>query len=182
MKWGCWGHWGQWSCWGCRGHWGCRGCKAWKISTEDFRVIQVLEFGSTLMFWEKNWNIKLNSSALSARGFWGQPMVLFWKLVDQTQISKSTEPTRHHNSIKLWIPLPLRADLLSTLQLEGEYNQCFSTQFFPFNFDPQFCPSYLISYKVVWMVQFVLISHNSWTQNKFQFSCLMIALVAWNKL
>jgi hypothetical protein len=33
-------------------------------------------------------------------------------------ISKPPEPTRHHNSIKLWILLPLRADLLVTLQYE----------------------------------------------------------------
>ena len=44
MKWGCWGHWGHWGCWGCWGRWGCRGSKAWKITTGDFRVIQVLEF------------------------------------------------------------------------------------------------------------------------------------------
>jgi hypothetical protein len=45
-------------------------------------------------------------------------MLLFLKLVDETQISKPLEPTRHHNSIKLWILLPLRADLLVTLQYE----------------------------------------------------------------
>ena len=39
MKWGCWGHWGHWGCWGHWGHWGCRGFKAWKITTEDFKVI-----------------------------------------------------------------------------------------------------------------------------------------------
>ena len=68
-------------------------------------------------------------------------------------------------------------------------------QHVPFNFAPQFCPSILplnithqfchshsISPKVVWMVQFVLISHNSWKQIKFQFSCLMIVLVTWKKL
>ena len=53
MKWGCWGHWGHWGCWGCRGHWGLWGSKVWKITTEDFSVIQVLEFGFTLMFWKK---------------------------------------------------------------------------------------------------------------------------------
>ena len=41
MKWGCRGHWGHWECWG---YWGCRGFKAWKITTEYFRVIQVDEF------------------------------------------------------------------------------------------------------------------------------------------
>ena len=45
-------------------------------------------------------------------------MLLLWKLVDKTQISKHSEPSRHHNSIKLWILLPLRADLLFTLQCE----------------------------------------------------------------
>ena len=55
MKWGCKGHWGHGGCWGCRGHWGCRGSKVWKITTEDFRVIQVLEFSFILMFWKKYW-------------------------------------------------------------------------------------------------------------------------------
>ena len=53
MKWGCKGHWGHRGCWGCRGHWGCWGSKVWKITTEDFRVIQVLEFSFILMFWKK---------------------------------------------------------------------------------------------------------------------------------
>ena len=53
MKWGCWGHWSHWCCWGCWGHWDCRCSKAWKITTEDFRVIQVLEFSFILMFWKK---------------------------------------------------------------------------------------------------------------------------------
>ena len=51
MKWGCWGHWGHWGCWGCRGLWGCRGSKAWKITTDNFRVIKILEFSFILMFW-----------------------------------------------------------------------------------------------------------------------------------
>ena len=45
-------------------------------------------------------------------------MSLFWKLVGETQISKPPEPTRHHNSIKLLIPLSLRAELIFTLQYE----------------------------------------------------------------
>ena len=59
MKWGCRGHWGHWGCWGCWGHWGCRGSKAWKITTEDFRVIQVLEFSFILMFWKKKKNDRI---------------------------------------------------------------------------------------------------------------------------
>ena len=53
MKWGCRGHWGHWGCWGHWGHWGCRGVKAWKITTEDFRVIQAFEFSFIFMFWKK---------------------------------------------------------------------------------------------------------------------------------
>ena len=45
MKWGCQSHWGHWGCWGCRGS------KAWKITTGDFKIIQVLEFSFILMFW-----------------------------------------------------------------------------------------------------------------------------------
>ena len=62
MKWGCWGHWGHWGCWGCWGHWGHRYSKAWKITSEHSRVIQVVEFSFILMFWKtlffvKSWNI-----------------------------------------------------------------------------------------------------------------------------
>ena len=50
MKWGCWGHWGHRGCWGCWGHWGCRGSRAWKITTEGFRLIQVLDLSFISMF------------------------------------------------------------------------------------------------------------------------------------
>jgi hypothetical protein len=53
MKWGFWGHWGHWGCWDCRGHWGCWGSKAWKMTTKDFRVNQVLELSFILTFWNK---------------------------------------------------------------------------------------------------------------------------------
>ena len=55
MKWGCRSHWGHWGCWGHWSHWGCRGFKAWKITSEDFRVIQAFEFSFIFMFWKKNW-------------------------------------------------------------------------------------------------------------------------------
>ena len=42
----------------------------------------------------------------------------FKKLFHETQILKPPEPTMHHSSIKLLIILPLRADLLCTLQCE----------------------------------------------------------------
>ena len=65
-------------------------------------------------------------------------MLFFSELVDETQISKPPEPTRHHNSIKLWILLTLRADLLVTLQYEipctmnVTYRFLFHTFFFLF--------------------------------------------------
>ena len=55
MKCGCKSYWGHGGCWGCGGHWGCRGSKVWKISTEDFRVILVIEFSFILTFWKKYW-------------------------------------------------------------------------------------------------------------------------------
>ena len=45
-------------------------------------------------------------------------MLFFKKLIDETQISKPPKPIRHHNSIRLWILLSLRADLLYILQYE----------------------------------------------------------------
>ena len=47
----CWGHWGYWGHWG---HWGCRGFKAWKVNTDDFRVIQAFGFSFNFMFRKKN--------------------------------------------------------------------------------------------------------------------------------
>jgi hypothetical protein len=49
-------------------------------------------------------------------------MSFFWKLVDETQISKPPEATRHHDLMKLLIPLPLRADLLYILHYETPCN------------------------------------------------------------
>ena len=45
-------------------------------------------------------------------------MSLFLKLFDETQIPTPPEATRHHNSIKLLITLPLRADLLLSVHSE----------------------------------------------------------------
>ena len=39
-------------------------------------------------------NFSLISDALFVRGCWSQLMLLFWKLVDETQMSKPLEPTR----------------------------------------------------------------------------------------
>ena len=45
-------------------------------------------------------------------------MLLFSKLVHETQISKPIKATRHHNLTKFVVCLPLRADLLYTLHYE----------------------------------------------------------------
>ena len=45
-------------------------------------------------------------------------MLLFFKLVDETQIYEPLEATRHHDLIKLLILLPVRTNLLCTLQCE----------------------------------------------------------------
>ena len=119
--------------WACRGHrgrrgrwgqWGCRGFKAWKITAEDSRVMGVLEFSFILMFWnkkniiEESWNIILNFSTFHVGGCWGQLMLLFWKLVQETQMSTPPEATRHHISTQLLVLLHLRAIYFSTFQYE----------------------------------------------------------------
>ena len=60
----------------------------------------------------------LNFSTFSVGGCWGQPMLLFWKLVDETQMVKPPEPTSHHNSRKYLILLPLRAIYFRSLHYE----------------------------------------------------------------
>ena len=106
MKWGFWGHWGHWGCRGHWGHWGCRGFKAWKITTEDFWVMQAFEFSFIFVFrkksffWVGSWNILLNFNTFSVRGCWGHGMSFFWKLVDATQKCNPLEAPRHHNSRK----------------------------------------------------------------------------------
>ena len=67
-------------------------------------------------------NFSLISDTLSVGSCWGRPMSFFWKVVDETQISKPPEATRHHNSIKLLVLLPLRADLLYILHYETPCN------------------------------------------------------------
>ena len=68
--------------------------KAWKIINEDFRVILVLEFNilRPKIFLFDVWKKKIFDRIIkthvefSVGGFWGQPMLLFWKLMDETQM------------------------------------------------------------------------------------------------
>ena len=45
-------------------------------------------------------------------------MLLFFKLVDETKMYEPPEATKQHNSLKLLILLPVRANLICTLQCE----------------------------------------------------------------
>ena len=60
-----------------------------------------------------NWSSKIqffsDISTISVRGCWGQPMLIFWKLVDETQMPTTPEASSHHSSRKLSILLPLIA-------------------------------------------------------------------------
>ena len=63
-------------------------------------------------------NFSLVSDTLSVGGCWGQPMLFFWKLADETQMVKPPEPTSHHNARKYLTLLPLRAIYFRSLYYE----------------------------------------------------------------
>ena len=67
-------------------------------------------------------NFFTDFSTFSVRGCWGQPMLLFWKLIHETQNLLPLKATRHHNSTKLLIFLPLRANSLCNLHYETPCN------------------------------------------------------------
>jgi hypothetical protein len=49
----------------------------------------------------ESWKPILNFSSFSVRGCWGQPMLLFWKLVDETQIP---QPQKYTDTFKKNLP------------------------------------------------------------------------------
>ena len=63
-------------------------------------------------------NIILNVSTFSVEGCWGQPILLFWKLIHKTQMSNPPGAASYYNSIKLLILLPLRAIYFYSLYYE----------------------------------------------------------------
>ena len=70
------------------------------------------------MFWKRkflveSWNVRLN---FSVGGCWGQPMLLFWELVDETQIFKPQKHTFRQNLTCIF--LSVRAILKETFQCE----------------------------------------------------------------
>ena len=99
----------------------------------------------------------LISDTLSVRGCWGQPMLLFWKLVDETQISKPLEATRHHISTILLVFLPLRSDLLCTLHYE---TPCTVTFRFPISKKNSFRGNYMRKYGMLFSPVTNLMHHH----------------------
>ena len=92
-----------------------------KITASDDWItpcIKMTNTGSFLSNGSSKLQIFTDIWTFSVRGCWGQPMSLFWELVDETQMSTPPEPTRDHKSIKLSILLPLRAIYFSTFQYE----------------------------------------------------------------
>ena len=69
-------------------------------------------------FWVESRNINMNFSTFSVGGCWGQPMLLFWKLVDETQLVKPPEPTSHHISKKYLILVPFKSIYFRSLYYE----------------------------------------------------------------
>ena len=63
-------------------------------------------------------NISLIFDTLFVGGCWGQPMSFFWKLVEETKMYEPPEATGRHKLLKLSILLPIRDNLLCTLQCE----------------------------------------------------------------
>ena len=54
-------------------------------------------------------NFSLISDTLSVRGCWGQPMLFFWKLIHETQMSNTCHHADRDILSKFSILLPLRA-------------------------------------------------------------------------
>ena len=76
-------------------------------------------------FWVESQNITMNFSTFSVGGCWGQPMLLFWKLIHKTQMSNPPEAASYRNSTKLLILLPLRAIYFYSLCYETPCNSFF---------------------------------------------------------
>ena len=119
MKWGCRGHWGHWGCWGCRGHWGCKGSKAWKITTDDCRVIQVPGFSFILMFWKQIFFVRIIKYQVE---FW-QPFML-----------EAVEASRWH-FFENWLMKLKFPHLLKPLATIIQQNHWFFYPSGPFSYD-----------------------------------------------
>ena len=92
-----------------------------KNTDPDGLIIPGTQMTNTSAFYW-NWSSKIQNFTdiwtHSVGGCWGQLMLLFSKLVDETKIYETPEATKHHNSLELLILLHVRANLLCTLQCE----------------------------------------------------------------
>ena len=88
-------------------------------------------------------------STFSAGGCWGQPMLLFWKLGQETQMSTPPEATRHHISTQLLVLLHLRAIYFSTFQYETPCNFFHDTLLDTLNSLFFWFPTFLLT-KLIW--------------------------------
>ena len=86
----------------------------------SWKKLLILMVGSTLASkWSKSVpfcemdhqkpNFLLISDALSVGGCWGHPMLLFWKVVDETQMGNPRDHAARDISLKFSIFVPLRA-------------------------------------------------------------------------
>ena len=66
----------------------------------------------------RTWMTPFLTDILSVGGYWGQPILLFWKLVDETQISKPQEYTDTFKQNLTCIFLSVRGILKETFQCE----------------------------------------------------------------
>jgi hypothetical protein len=67
-----------------------------------------------IFFVVESWNIKLNFSTFSVGGCWGQTVLLFWKLVDETQMGNPwlLRPCSQRYVIKILNPSTPQSHLL----------------------------------------------------------------------
>ena len=67
-------------------------------SKEKFLKINIICHHSTKKTFFQNINLQFftDISTFSVRGCWDQLMLLFWKLIDETQMPTTHEATRHH--------------------------------------------------------------------------------------
>ena len=97
--------------------------KAWKITIESSLFLNSTIWGLkyfSLVFWKK---IKIDrimktDVKFSVGGFWGQPMLLFWKLVDETQMPWPQEYTDTFKQNLACIFLSVRVNSKETFQCE----------------------------------------------------------------
>ena len=111
----------------------------------------------------------LNFSTFSIGGCWGQPMLLFWNLVNETPLSKPLKPSMLHNSKRYINPFTPQSHLRFTLDrftIRHPVHICMSSffKFLPHNL-------YVICHKFqhrLWFQRYTIKVTNL-SEKKFQF-------------